>query len=153
MCQQGRWIVRSHIGWREEWSIPYKVWKPLPSIRVLKPLGKLRRESQRRQYLLAVGFYNSCCCWIRIKERKGENVVLNFHISYRLHRSISDFNHSSTLAGPRLLRDWSRHSSFQLHIEKGTWIISRTFKKWNTWSRSNHPGIYLAPLHSFFFLF
>ena len=30
------WIVRSHVDWRGELNILYKVWKPLPSIRVLK---------------------------------------------------------------------------------------------------------------------
>ena len=34
---EGKWIVRFHIGWREERNIFHiRVWKPLPSKRVLE---------------------------------------------------------------------------------------------------------------------
>ena len=50
------WIVRSHICWRGEQSIFIRVWKPLPSRRVLKTLrGSLEGKTQRGQYLIAVG--------------------------------------------------------------------------------------------------
>ena len=53
---EGGWIVRSHIGWREERSIPSKVWKPLPSGYVLKMLrGNPRGKTQSTQYLLTMG--------------------------------------------------------------------------------------------------
>ena len=48
--------LRSHIGWKGERNILNKVWKPLPSRRVLKTLrGSTKRKAQRGQYLLAVG--------------------------------------------------------------------------------------------------
>ena len=44
---QGGCIVRSHVSWRGERNISYRVWKPLSSIRVLKPRGKPIMESQK----------------------------------------------------------------------------------------------------------
>ena len=38
------WIVMSHIGWGGEQNTIYKVWKPSPNRRVLKP----ERESSKR---------------------------------------------------------------------------------------------------------
>jgi len=50
------WIVRSHIGWGENKTPFTRVWKPLPSRRVLKALrGNPKGKAQRGQYLLAVG--------------------------------------------------------------------------------------------------
>ena len=45
------WIVRSHIGWRGERNIPIRVWKPLPSRRVLKTL----REFLPKETIFASG--------------------------------------------------------------------------------------------------
>ena len=57
------WILRSHIGWRGEWSILYKGGKPLHSRRVLKTLrGSLKMKAQRGQYLLAGSLGH--CKWV-----------------------------------------------------------------------------------------
>ena len=48
-------FVRSHVGWGGE-RIFIRVWKPLPSICILKTLkGSPKGKAQRGQYLLAVG--------------------------------------------------------------------------------------------------
>ena len=41
---KGGWIVRSHVGYRGERNIFKRVWKPLPSKRVLKIL----RENSKK---------------------------------------------------------------------------------------------------------
>ena len=51
----GTFSVRLHIGWGGEQNI--RVWKTLPSKRVLKTLrGSPKVKAQREQYLLALGF-------------------------------------------------------------------------------------------------
>ena len=53
---EGVWIVRSHIGWEENETPFIRMWKPLPSRRVLKTLRRSPKgKTQRRQHLLAVG--------------------------------------------------------------------------------------------------
>ena len=66
---EGGWIVRSHIGWGGVGAFFIRVWKPLPSIRVLKTLrGSSKGKTQRRQYILAVGLscYSISCQVINI---------------------------------------------------------------------------------------
>ena len=63
---EGGSIVRSHVGWGGERNIQIRVWKPLPSRRVLKTLkGTLRGKAQSGHYLLAVGL--GCYKWYRAR--------------------------------------------------------------------------------------
>ena len=115
---EGERIVRSHIDWREEWVptrtlVPkrgglwdptsvgnenktffIRVWKPLPSIRILKTLrGSPKGKAQRGQYLLAVGlgyykwYQNQTLSGVptRTLSHKGGWIVRS-HINWREER-------------------------------------------------------------------
>ena len=59
---QGVWIVRPTLVGEENETFFIRVWKPLPSKRVLKTLrGSPEGKAQRGQYLLAMGL--ACYKW------------------------------------------------------------------------------------------
>ena len=50
---EGRWIVRSHISWGGDETFFIRVWKPLPSKRILKTLRRSSKgKAQKIQYRL-----------------------------------------------------------------------------------------------------
>ena len=50
-----RWIVRSHVDWREEQNLFIRVWMSLSNQHFKTLRGNLKGKTQRRQYRLAVG--------------------------------------------------------------------------------------------------
>ena len=115
-CQRGRWAPKGGGLWdptsveEENETSLIKVWKPLPSRRVLKTLREsLKEKSQRGQYLLAMSLGRYSCY---INNFSAYFEMWNFHRKLQIRWILTLPNPSSLLDSAK----WVRYVSACIYV-------------------------------------